>query len=107
MINVFENIPYRDEGMGNRKVIDEKYLQIMQIALKPGQKVPQHHANSHVHLLLLKGAISVNLDGVDDQLKVGSLLPVSYQALMHIKNIGQEDATFLAIKTPNPSEMGK
>ena len=91
--------------MGNRKVADEKYIQIMQIAMKLEQSVPQHNANSNVHLMILKGTVSVNLDGEDDEIGEGDLLPANYQTRMKIMNTGQNDATFLVIKTPNPSEM--
>ena len=46
MTNILANIPYQDEKMGSRKLVDEKYLLVMQAALKPGQGVPQHDANS-------------------------------------------------------------
>jgi len=104
-MNVLENIPYQAEKMGRRIVIDKKHLLIMQIALKPGQKVPQHNANSNVNLLILKGMITVNLSGTDNQAKEGALLPVAYQTPMTIINNGETNATFLVIKTPNPSEM--
>ena len=104
-MNVLENIPYNDEKMGNRKIVDEKHLLIMQIALKPGQSVPKHNANSNVHLLILRGAVTVNLDGVDTQANEGVLLPVKYQTPMVIKNIGSREAMFLVLKAPNPSEM--
>jgi len=104
-MNVLDNIPYNDEKMGNRKVVDEKYLLVMQVALKPGQSVPQHKANSNVHLLLVRGMVTVTLDGKDNQVKEGDLLPVDYQTPMTIKNTGSNNATFLVIKTPNPSEM--
>ena len=107
MINIFEDIPYKEDRMGSRKVVDEKHLLIMQIALKPGQTVPQHNANSNVHLLLLKGSITVNLNGADTHVSEGGLLPVTYQTPMTIKNTGRDDATFLVLKTPNPSEMAK
>ena len=106
-MNVLENIPYNDDKMGNRKVVDEKHLLVIQIALKPGQSVPQHNANSNVHLLILKGALTVNLNGVDNQVKEGDLLPIVYQTPMIIKNTGGDDVTFLVFKTPNPSEMVK
>lgn len=106
-MNVLENIPYNDDKMGNRKVVDEKHLLVIQIALKPGQSVPQHNANSNVHLLILKGALTVNLNGVDNQVKEGDLLPIVYQTPMIIKNTGSDDVTFLVFKTPNPSEMVK
>lgn len=106
-MNVLENIPYSDDKMGNCKVVDEKHLLVIQIALKSGQSVPQHNANSNVHLLVVRGNLTVNLDGVDNQVKEGDLLPVAYQTLMIIKNTGSIDATFLVLKTPNPSEMKK
>jgi quercetin dioxygenase-like cupin family protein len=104
-MNVLENIPYNDDKMGNRKVVDEKHLLVMQIALKPGQSVPQHNANSNVHILVVRGNLSVNLDGADNQVKEGDLLPVAFQTPMIIKNTGSDNATFLVFKTPNPSEM--
>jgi len=106
-MNVLENIPYNDDKMGNRKVVDEKHLLVMQIALKPGQSVPQHNANSNVHLLVVRGDLAVNLNGLDSHVKEGDLLPVSYQTPMIIKNTGSIEATFLVFKTPNPSEMQK
>jgi quercetin dioxygenase-like cupin family protein len=107
-MNVLENIPYSDDRMGNRKVVDEKHLLVMQIALKPGQSVPQHNANSNVHLLVVRGDdLTVNLDGTDNKVKEGDLLSVAYQTPMIIKNTGSVDATFLVFKTPNPSEMQK
>lgn len=105
MINVLENIPYHDTGMGSRDVINQPYLQIMQAALKPGQMVPQHNANSNVHLLVIRGQIVVDLAGKEISLKEGDILPVAYQTSMHIDNNSKENASFLIIKAPNPSEM--
>jgi len=106
MINVLENIPYQDEGLGKRKLIDEDHLLVMQMALKPGQQVPQHNANSNVHLLILKGSsVTVTLDGSDTVAKEGDVVPVAHQTPMIIKNTGSDDATFMVIKTPNPSKM--
>ena len=105
MQNVLDNVPYQENGMGKRKLVDEKYLLMMQAALSPGQSVPQHSANSNVHLVVLEGEVVVNLDGVDTVAREGTLLPVAYKTPMNVKNISKENATFLIIKTPNPSEM--
>lgn len=106
-MNVIENTPYDDDKVGNRKLVDEKHLLVMQIALKPGQTVPAHNANSNVHLLVMRGSLTVNLSGVAHEAKEGDLLPVAYQTPMTIKNVGADNATFLVLKTPNPSEMQK
>lgn len=104
-MNVFENIPYNDEKMGNRKLVDEKHLLVMQVALKPKQSVPQHNTNSNVHLLVMKGALTINLAGVDHFVNEGDLLPIAFQTPMMIANASDQGATFLVFKTPNPSEM--
>lgn len=105
MKNVLKDIPYVDGQMGRRQLVDEKYLLVMQVALKPGQQVPQHNANSNVHLFVVEGQIMVTLDGKETNATKGDLLPVPFKALMSIKNNSGENASFLVLKTPNPSEM--
>lgn len=106
MINVLKDIPYQQEMMGKRKVVDEDHLLIMQIALKPQQQVPQHNANSHVRLLVLAGTeLTVTLDEVVATHTKGDCVSVTHKTPMTIKNTGPDDATFLVIKTPNPSQM--
>lgn len=104
-VSLLDPVPYRDEGMGSRKIVDEKYLLMMQAALKPGQKVPEHKANSNVHIVVLKGAVVINLAGTDVPAKEGDLLPIAFGTQMHIRNDSLTNATFLIVKTPNPSEM--
>ena len=104
-VALLENVPYQEAGMGSRKVADEKHVLMMQVALKPGQKVPEHKANSNVHLVVLQGAVVVNLAGTDIPAKAGDLVPIAVGTQMHIRNDSQANATFLIVKTPNPSEL--
>lgn len=104
-MNILKDIPYKNEGLGRRKLVDEKHMLIMQIALKPGQMVPRHNADSNVNLLVVEGKITANLGGADHEIKEGDLLPVAFSTEMLIRNNSGEDASFLVIKTPNPSEM--
>ena len=105
MKNVFENIPYADGNIGKRQLVDEKHLFVMQVALKPGQQVPQHNANSNVHLLIVEGQVTVTLDGKDTVANKGDLLPVAFKTIMSVRNISKENASFIILKSPNPSEM--
>jgi quercetin dioxygenase-like cupin family protein len=73
--------------------------------LKPGQQVPQHNANSNVHLLIVEGQVIVTLAGKDIVAAKGDLLPVAFKTLMSVRNASKENASFLIVKTPNPSEM--
>ena len=105
MTNVLEGVPYVETGMGRRKLVDEKHLLIMQAALTPGQTVPPHEANSNVHILVLDGEIVLTLNGKAQPALRGALVPVAFRTPMSIRNASTSNATFLIIKTPNPSEM--
>ena len=105
MQNIFADIPYADGNIGKRQLVDEKHLLVMQVALKPGQQVPQHNANSNVHLLIVEGQIIVTLDGKDTVAARGDLLTVNFKTPMSVMNVSKENASFLIIKSPNPSEM--
>ena len=93
--------------MGQRKLVDQTYLFMMQVALKPGQIVPQHNANSNVHIIVLDGEVVVNLAGKDIAAKKGDLVPITFKTPMGIKNMSRENATFVIIKAPHPGQMEK
>lgn len=105
--NLLEGAPYSDTGMGKKKLVDEDHLWMMQAALKPGQAVPQHNANSNVHIIVLDGEVVINLAGKDITVKKGDLVPVAFKTPMNIKNKSEANATFVIIKTPNPGQMVK
>lgn len=104
--NLLTGAPYKDKGKGKRMLVNEKYLLMMQAALKPGQAVPQHNANSNVHIIVLDGEVVINLSGQDIIAKKGDLIPVAFKTPMNIKNRSQANATFVIIKTPNLGQMG-
>ena len=103
--NLLKSPPYVDNEMGKKVLVDTTHLLMMQAALKPGQMVPQHDANSNVHILVLEGEVVVNLSEKDIPAKKGDLVPVAFKTPMNIKNKSKANATFLIIKTPNPSEI--
>ncbi len=105
MQNVFENIPYHDADLVRKALVSSKDLLLMQVALKPGQSVPQHNANSNVHILVVKGEVVITLDGKDVVAREGALVPVAFKTSMSVANKSQGNASFLIIKTPNPSQM--
>lgn len=104
-INILKEIPYREGGMGKRKLVDEDYLLVMQAALKPGQMVPQHNADSNVRILIIKGEVVVDLAGEKIKASEGDIVPATPGTPMNIVNRSEEDATFLIIKTPHPRMM--
>jgi quercetin dioxygenase-like cupin family protein len=105
MIELIKNAPYKDDGMGRRKLVDEKHLLLMQAALKPGQSVPQHKSDSNVHLVVLKGKVVITLNNEKVIAGEGQLIPVALGAPMEIVNNGEDNSTFLIFKTPHPAEI--
>jgi len=104
-INILKEIPYRDGGMGKRTLVDEDYLLVMQAALKPGQMVPQHNADSNVRIISIRGEVVVDLAGEKIKAAEGDIVPATPGTPMNITNQSEEDATFLIIKTPHPRMM--
>ena len=107
MQNVLQDIPYQEQGPGKRMLVGEDHLLMMQVALKPGDRIPDHHADSNVHILVLKGEVVVRLDGEDNAAPAGSLVPVDKGTPMHIRNDAESSATFIVIKTPHPRMQKK
>lgn len=105
MLNVLDQIPYEAEKMGKRILVNEPHLQLIQIALNPGQAVPPHNANSNVHLLVVQGGVHVELDGAPHDIVQGSLLNVALDTPMKIHNPNKAPATFLVFKTPHPTTI--
>lgn len=104
-INVLREIPYRDEGMGRRKLVEEDYLLLLQAALKPGQAVPVHRADSNVRILVVEGELSVTLNGVETRAVKGDIVPSFPGTEMKIVNRSEANTSFLIIKTPHPRKL--
>ena len=105
IINLKEKEVFKKEDRGFANLIDEKYLQINQVCLDPGQQVPHHNANSNVTLTVVYGEGTFQVGGEMEKMGPGKLLRVPFQSPMSIKNESGDRLAFLVIKTPHPNEM--
>jgi len=96
---------FKKEDRGFANLIDEKFLQVNQICLEPGQQVPQHSANSNVTLTVVHGTGTFHVGDEVTRMGPGKLLRVPFQSPMSIKNESKERLAFLVIKAPHPNEM--
>jgi len=64
MVNFFVQMPYEQEGMSKRFLVDKAHLKLIQVSLRPGQGVPQHTTRGDVHILALQGKVVIDLEGV-------------------------------------------
>jgi quercetin dioxygenase-like cupin family protein len=105
VIDLKEKEVFKKEDRSFSNLVDEKYLQINQVCLEPGQQVPHHNANSNVTLMVVHGEGTFHIGGEVTRMESGKLLRVPFQSPMSIKNESNERLTFLVIKTPHPNEM--
>ena len=107
VIDLKEKEVFKKEDRGFVNLVDEKYLQINQVCLEPGQQVPQHNANSNVTLTVVRGEGTFHVGDEATRMGPGKLLRVPFQSPMRIQNESKERLAFLVIKTPHPTELKK
>jgi quercetin dioxygenase-like cupin family protein len=105
--DLLKDIPHDDKGFLKTKIVDTPDLLLMRIALLPSFSVPQHKANSNVHICLLRGKLKIRLNGKEEFFSEGELVPVEYGTEMLISNACDSESVFMVIKTPHPSEFAK
>jgi quercetin dioxygenase-like cupin family protein len=105
IINLKEKEVFKKEERGFANLIEEKYLQINQVCLEPGQQVPHHNANSNVTLMVVYGEGTFQVGSEIAKMGPGKLLRVPFQSPMSIKNESEGRLAFLVIKTPHPAEI--
>jgi quercetin dioxygenase-like cupin family protein len=105
IIDLKEKEVFKKEDRGFANLVEEKYLQINQVCLEPGQQVPQHNANSNVTLMVVHGEGTFHIGNDVTRMGPGKLLRVLFQSSMSIKNESKERLAFLVIKAPHPNEM--
>ena len=105
IIDLKEKEVFRKEDRGFANLVEEKYLQINQVCLEPGQHVPPHEANSNVTLHVVYGEGMFQVGNEVTRMGPGKLLRVPFQSPMNIRNDSKDRLAFLVIKAPHPSEM--
>lgn len=102
MINLYKEIPYNPEMPGKRFIVDRKDLRIVQVALNPGQKVPEHTTDGNVSLIVLVGNLDLTVGGENLSALEGSVINMPAGTRMQAANISPDGTTFLITKTPLP-----
>jgi quercetin dioxygenase-like cupin family protein len=105
IIDLKEKEVFKKEDRGFANLVEEKYLQINQVCLEPGQQVPQHNANSNVTLMVAHGEGTFHIGNDVTRMGPGKLLRVLFLSPMSIKNESKDRLAFLVIKAPHPNEI--
>lgn len=87
------------------RIVDDENLVINHIVLPRGEGVPAHDANSNAYLVILRGLITLDLEGEVQEWAAGSIVSIAFGTRMKISNDQEDTAEFFVVKAPNPREM--
>ncbi len=89
------------------QIVNRDEVQINHIVLPQGERLPEHYSNSNVHLIIVRGMLSITLEGEKHQFSAGNILSVPYHTKMDIRNEHAEVLEFFVVKAPHPEKYGK
>jgi quercetin dioxygenase-like cupin family protein len=89
-------------------IIDDENVAINHMVLPKGEALPEHNANSHVHMIVVRGKLTLKLEGQDEHVyPAGSIVAIPHGTRMHPQNRGSEVLEFFVVKVPSPKTMKK
>jgi quercetin dioxygenase-like cupin family protein len=97
---------------GNEKtierLIDDAHVAINHIILPMGSGLPEHHSNSNIYMVVVRGTMTLKLDDQEAHTYVGGhIVAIPYQVKMNISNLNEDVLEFFVLKSPNPRDYPK
>ncbi len=90
------------------KLIDDDPVMINHMVLPQGECVPDHRANSYVHMIVVRGTLTLELGEQEPhQYERGSIVNIPYDTFMKVRNDLEETCEFFVVKSPSPRVYGK
>lgn len=90
------------------KLIDDDPVMINHMILPKGDFVPDHHANSHVHMIVVRGNLTLQLDEQEPHTYAkGTIVNIPYGTFMQVRNEHEAICEFFVVKSPSPRLYGK
>lgn len=88
------------------QIVNDDNVMINHVVLAKGDKLPEHNANSHVHLIINNGTITLQLSEQEEKIyEAGSIINIPFKTKMNISNNNDKPLDFFVIKAPNPKNM--
>lgn len=85
------------------KVMQDEHVAINHMVLPRGEALPVHHANAPAYMIVVRGKLSLNLEGQEERsYPAGSIVAVPYRTRMHPRNCGEGLLEFFVVKAPPP-----
>lgn len=85
------------------KILADDVVMINHMILNQGDALPQHDANSNVYMIIIRGAVTAQLDDRPAKRYAhGSILHIPGKTKMSIANTEPQQAEFFVVKAPSP-----
>jgi quercetin dioxygenase-like cupin family protein len=85
------------------RIISDENADINHVVLPCGDALPEHYSNSHVYLIVVKGAITLELNDEESHYyRAGSIVNIPYKTKMNVSNKHSKVLEFFIVKAPSP-----
>ncbi|MGX8795201.1 cupin domain-containing protein [Fusibacter sp. JL298sf-3] len=92
---------------GKEKVVEKLVLNdalhYIHMIFPKGEGLPVHEANADVYMTVVKGTLTLSLDGDERQYDAGTLIEISEKTVMHVHNTSEQAVELIVIKAPAPT----
>ena len=93
-----------DERTVEKILLDEN-LQYLHMIFGPNDGLPEHLTNSTVYMTVVRGRLTIALDGGEDRKHpVGTLLKIPEGTRMNVRNLDPETLELIVVKSPAPKK---
>lgn len=90
------------------KLIDEDPVMINHMILTKDDFVPDHQANSLVHMIVVRGTLTLELgDQAPHSYQKGNIVNIPYGTFMKVRNEHEAVCEFFVVKAPSPRVYDK
>lgn len=85
------------------KIIQDENVHYNHMILNKDEGLPEHFSNSTVYMTVLRGILSIGLDGQEiHQYEAGSILKIPFNTKMNVKNYNEQVLELIVVKAPAP-----
>lgn len=96
----------RADSKAIERIVDSDNVAINHMVLPAGEALPEHSANSNVYMIVVRGELTLRLDGQEGLVYgAGTIVSIPYLTRMHPVNKGDEVLELFVIKAPGPKAM--
>ncbi|MDD3140801.1 MAG: cupin domain-containing protein [Lachnospiraceae bacterium] len=88
------------------KVIQDENIHYIHMIFGKGEGLPEHYSNSTVYMTVIRGTLSIGLnDQTINKYEEGTVLKISFQTKMNVKNMDNRTLELIVVKAPAPQNM--